>query len=199
VQRRTSRGAFLFDQGQPFGLTLLITEGVVAVRRLTVQGRFVLIDVAGADDVLGRIDEAEDLPRREQAMALSEVSYLAFAPGSADAPRPTQLIDALIRRDRRRSDRMVAALTESVDRRLERLLYELAGLQAVPCTHGLALEVLLNQSEIADLVGASRPVVNQALSRLKAQGKLDFNARQVCVHSTLLRACAGAGAHGAEC
>jgi CRP/FNR family transcriptional regulator, cyclic AMP receptor protein len=189
-QRRVGRGAVLFEQGQTFDWSLLITAGVVAVRRLTAEGRLVLIDVAGAGDVLGRIDASDTAPCDEQAVALGDVTYLAFRPGSADAPvPPAQIIASLVQRDRRRNDRMVVAVTEPVERRLERLLCELALLQAMPCTHGLALEVLLSQSEIADLVGASRPVINQALSRLKSQGKLDFNARQVCVHSTLLAEC----------
>ena len=43
---------------------------------------------------------------------------------------------------------------------------ELAGAYGENCHHGYELDIPLNQSELADLVGASRPVVSTILNKL---------------------------------
>ena len=47
--------------------------------------------------------------------------------------------------------------------------------------HGFGQHLRLTQQELADLVGASRPVVSTILNKLRAKGVLGYNREYVCV------------------
>ncbi len=68
-----------------------------------------------------------------------------------------------------------------VETRLAEVFHELSSGFATRCTHGFGEHLRLSQQELADLVGASRPVVSTILNRLKEQGVLNYNREYVCV------------------
>jgi CRP/FNR family cyclic AMP-dependent transcriptional regulator len=49
------------------------------------------------------------------------------------------------------------------------------------CEHGFGQHIRLTQQELADLVGASRPVVSTILNRLRDKGVLGYSREYVCV------------------
>jgi CRP-like cAMP-binding protein len=59
--------------------------------------------------------------------------------------------------------------------RLAATFRELSGGFATRCDHGFGQHLRLTQQELADLVGASRPVVSTILNKLRAQGLLGYN------------------------
>lgn len=48
-------------------------------------------------------------------------------------------------------------------------------------TQGYELDIPLNQSELADLVGASRPVVSTILNKLRTQDILEYGREYICI------------------
>jgi hypothetical protein len=74
----------------------------------------------------------------------------------------------------------------SVDRRVIESLVELAGSFGARCPHGFSLEIRLTQQDIADLVGASRPVVSSILSGLRKRGLLNYTRDMICVNDSAL-------------
>jgi CRP/FNR family transcriptional regulator, cyclic AMP receptor protein len=81
---------------------------------------------------------------------------------------------------------VLRAMTQSVDRRVVETLVELAGSFGARCPHGFSLEIRLTQQDIADLVGASRPVVSSILSGLRKRGLLDYTRDMICVNDSAL-------------
>ena len=65
------------------------------------------------------------------------------------------------------------------------MLTELAKMFGIRCTHGHALEIHLTQQDLADLVGASRPVVSTIMNELRNRGKLDYTRDLICVKDVL--------------
>lgn len=65
--------------------------------------------------------------------------------------------------------------------RLVETLRDLAGSHGGNCTHGFELDIKLTQQELADLVGATRPVVSTILNEFKARGILDYHRTLICI------------------
>ncbi|MEW6681634.1 MAG: helix-turn-helix domain-containing protein [Nitrospirota bacterium] len=65
--------------------------------------------------------------------------------------------------------------------RLAQTFRDLSGGFATRCIHGFGQHLRLTQQELADLVGASRPVVSTILNKLRNKGVLAYNREYVCV------------------
>lgn len=65
--------------------------------------------------------------------------------------------------------------------RLVETLRELSGGFEARCEHGFGRHIRLSQQELADLVGASRPVVSTILNRLRKEGVLGYTREYVCI------------------
>jgi CRP-like cAMP-binding protein len=65
--------------------------------------------------------------------------------------------------------------------RLAETFRALSGGFATRCDHGFGQHLRLTQQELADLVGASRPVVSTILNKLRDKGVLGYNREYVCV------------------
>jgi CRP/FNR family transcriptional regulator, cyclic AMP receptor protein len=102
-------------------------------------------------------------------------------------PRLAVVVAEYLARSKRSAERRVLrAMSQSVDRRVIETLVELAGSCGVRCPHGFSLEIRLTQQDIADFVGASRPVVSSILSGLRKRGLLDYTRDMICVNDSAL-------------
>ena len=68
-----------------------------------------------------------------------------------------------------------------VELRLIETLRELSGGFEQRCEHGFGQHIRLSQQELADLVGATRPVVSTILNRLRNEGVLGYSRDYVCI------------------
>jgi CRP-like cAMP-binding protein len=70
-------------------------------------------------------------------------------------------------------ERRIASLVfKDVPTRLAETLLELAEDFGQPCEHGFALDLVLTQQELADLIGATRQIVNATLKQWQHQGMI---------------------------
>jgi CRP-like cAMP-binding protein len=94
----------------------------------------------------------------------------------------SSLTDALLTIMAERVDRLTRQLTEvlflSVDRRIARRIWQIAELYGGRVA---GTKVPLTQQDIADLVGATRPTVNQSLSKLADRGAIQLNRGSVTI------------------
>jgi CRP-like cAMP-binding protein len=90
-------------------------------------------------------------------------------------------VSLLSRRQRQMERRLEGFAFKRVEARLAETFRELSGGFAMRCEHGFGQHLRLSQQELADLVGASRPVVSTILNRLRDQGVLGYNREYVCV------------------
>jgi CRP/FNR family transcriptional regulator, cyclic AMP receptor protein len=49
-----------------------------------------------------------------------------------------------------------------------------------PSAHGFALELVITQQDLADLIGATRPVVNAALKQFERRGLISLHRQFIC-------------------
>ncbi len=69
---------------------------------------------------------------------------------------------------------------KDVPARLAEALLELGESYGQPCAHGLALELVITQQDLADLVGATRSVVNATLKPFQRRGLIYPRRNVLC-------------------
>jgi CRP-like cAMP-binding protein len=77
--------------------------------------------------------------------------------------------------------KIVSLVFKDVPTRLAETLLELAEDLGQPCTHGFARDVVLTQQELADLIGATRQIVNATLKEWQQQGMIVLRRHCICL------------------
>jgi CRP-like cAMP-binding protein len=190
---RLADRAALYAQGEPANALFLILDGFVKTSRICEDGTEITIELLKYGDIAGAIP-IRQLPseNEETARAIGDVvvqRVLGHELGDAMEvnPRLAVFVAEYLARSKRSAERRVfRAMTQSVDRRVIETLVELAGSFGTRCPHGFSLEIRLTQQDIADLVGASRPVASSILSGLRKRGLLDYTRDMICVNDSAL-------------
>lgn len=175
---RFARGEMIFARGDKSARLYLIAEGQVRLAIGSGEGRELSFEIARAGAIFGEIAALDGAPRSAEATALSEVSAFtleneAFRRLRRRHPELSEAAIALLcRRLRRVSENLENVALHLLPVRLARLLLrELGESEAAP---GARIPLLLafSQSELAQLLGASRPKVNAAFGVLEAAGAI---------------------------
>lgn len=177
--RYTTRdaGATLITAEEPGEQVFIICSGIVKVHVIQPDGRDIVLALLGAGQVLGEMSLVDGSPTSASALALEPCTLLAIERRSFERLLRTipalayNLALILSRRLRRANLHLQAMLTFDLRSRVVRQLLLLAHEFGQPTADGgLLLPLRLTQSDLADLVGASRFRVNQALVELRQRG-----------------------------
>jgi CRP/FNR family transcriptional regulator, cyclic AMP receptor protein len=166
---------------QPGEAIYIILHGTVKIH--IEQGeRDVIISILGAGDLLGEMSLIDSVGRSASAVTLEDslmlwmdrmtFSYMLdnFAPVARNLVR---ILSSRVRL----SDQLIQALaTLDVNGRVARQLLAFAEKYGREKDGATRIRIVLTQSDIADLVGASRKRVNQAMVLFKEQGLIDTDA-----------------------
>lgn len=166
---------------QPGEAVYIILHGTVKIH--IEQGeRDVIISILGAGDLLGEMSLIDSIGRSASAVTLEDslmlwmdkatFSYLLdnFTPVARNLVR---ILSARVRL----SDQLIQALaTLDVNGRVARQLLAFAEKYGREKSGATQIRIVLTQSDIADLVGASRKRVNQAMVLFKERGLIDTDA-----------------------
>jgi len=182
---------FLYRQGDLGTYVFWIKGGIVKQSYLTVQGSEVTIALLKCGDVIGDL-KADKQAREESAQALGNVSCYRMAYNDFKAlllhypALAWQVLEETYVRKQKIEHKLRIILTQPIEMRLAATLLELAKMFGVQCTHGYALEIHLTQQDVADLIGASRPVVSTVLNDFRSRGMLEYTRDQICVNDAAL-------------
>lgn len=171
-----ARGELLFGRGDPGDRIYLIAEGRVRIAITTGDGRELSFRHAVTGDMIGEIAVLDGEPRTADATAITSVlAYLldgnAFRQLRAAHPAISEgIIAFLCSRVRDTSDQLETIALYPLDVRVARLLLVALGDRKAPPGKRVPLELGFSQSELAFLLGASRPKINAALGALEAAG-----------------------------
>lgn len=175
--RRYERHEVVFHRDDPGDSLHLVCRGRLGVRVSTPSGDSLTLTVLSPGDAFGEL-AVMGRPHRRTAtvIAWEEVETLslggpAFQSLCQAHPSIEKLVVVLLaERVDQLSQRLLEALYVSVDRRIYRRLVELCDIYG----DGAPRTVIpLTQDDIAGLVGASRPTVNQVLQRLGTGGVVE--------------------------
>ena len=76
-----------------------------------------------------------------------------------------------------------AVLHQSATSRLALMLHQLAVQHGGHCRHGHDIDIRLTQQELADLIGASRPVVSTILNEFRQRQIVNYTRSFICIEN----------------
>lgn len=190
TRRRTyARGEVLVREGDPSDSLHLVEAGRLAVRVDTAAGDAAMLNVIGPADWFGELSllrgragvRTATVVALEPAITRS-LTEPAFAELRRRHPAIGELLLALLaQRVEELSRRLVEAMYDGLDRRVQQRLLELVrvygdGEPDRPVT------VPLTQEQLAELVGGTRQSINEVLQKLNRRGVVDLERGRIVVH-----------------
>lgn len=176
----------IYRQGDSVHDIFRVLDGQVTIARTTQEGSLLTTALLGSGDFFGPAlsgaGEAEDSARAKGSVSIWRAPMAEFRRLLAHHPDASwDFVSILARRHRQMERRLESFAFKRVEVRLAEVFRELSGGFAMRCEHGFGQHLRLSQQELADLVGASRPVVSTILNRLRDKGVLGYNREYVCV------------------
>jgi CRP/FNR family cyclic AMP-dependent transcriptional regulator len=200
--REYAKDDIIFRQGDESREVYFVLKGKIRVFRISPAGEETSIDIFSTNDVIGEMAAIDYQPRSATAKAITKAALLTMS--QEDFLRHVRTMPDLafaLARMLSQKLRWTAAFAESIaqfdaaGRLLHILLLyrERFGREVVPGKR-YEIELELNQSDLASMVGARREWVNRLFSEWKRRGLVEFN-RDVVTIVDLERVIAERDAH----
>ncbi len=188
--RTVRAGAYIMSKEEPGEAVYVILSGTVKVHAEQRDGRDVILSILGPGETLGEMALLENTVRSANVLALenTEVAWmprtefldtLYSVPGLA-----VNLARMLSRRFRLASERVEALASMDVDARLARQLLAFAQEYGEAQPNGdIVIPLRLTQSDLAEMIGASRVRINQVEGYYKDSGYISVSpSHRVTIH-----------------
>jgi len=186
IARRAHRRVFEAGRNvmtieQPGEAVYIILHGTVKIH-IEQGDREVILSILGAGDLLGEMSLIDSVGRSASAVTLESslmlwMDKLTFSYMLENFPPVARNLVKILSARVRLSDQLIQALaTLDVNGRVARQLLAFAEKYGREKDGATQIRIVLTQSDIADLVGASRKRVNQTMVLLKEQGFIDTDA-----------------------
>lgn len=185
--RSYGAGEVLVHRGEPADSLHLVEAGRLAVRVSTADGDSATLNVLGPGDYFGELSllDTHAAVRTASVVALEAARTRTLSAGAFRTLRTSHrqaeqlLMTLLARRVEELSTRLLEVMYDGLERRVERRLAGLAETYAdAEADH---VVVPLTQADLAELVGGTRPSVNQVLQRLAAEGVIELGRGRITV------------------
>jgi CRP-like cAMP-binding protein len=181
--REFARNEIVCHAGDPGDALHFVERGHLAVRGTLATGATATFNILSPGDYFGELALLRPDHRRTATVVSLEASRTQSVAGSAFAalcarkPELERVVTTLLAdRVEALSQRLLETMYESLDRRVCRRLVELA---ATYGDHDGSAVVPLSQAQLAELVGATRPSVNQVLQRLVDDGTVALGRSRI--------------------
>jgi CRP/FNR family transcriptional regulator, cyclic AMP receptor protein len=164
-----ARHTHLYHSGDPAEYVYFLIEGQVKIYGKNPSGRRVTLALLQPGEVFGGLNTYSAYEQEAEALEPSTIyalrtqdfrALLETKPGLA-----LQVMPRLGQRKRLLERKIASLVLKDVPTRLAETLLELAEDLGQPCPHGFALDLALTQQELADLIGATRQIVNATLKQ----------------------------------
>jgi CRP-like cAMP-binding protein len=170
VRRTYGRGQYLWYQGDDGAHLAVIGDGLVKVVISSEHGDEVVLRTLGPGATLGELALLDGSPRSAAVVAVEPTTALLLTRATVLEllGRHPSVLDALLRS----LDGLVRGLTEQAGD-----LAEAHGSGAQPPT----VDIRLSQSDLAAMVGATRPAVNRVLQGMAARGLIAVSGQAIAL------------------
>lgn len=184
------RGAIIFVQGEPADSVFYVQKGKIKLTVLSQAGKEATVGVLGEGAFFGEGGLAGQSVRMGSASAMTECTLLRIDRQSmVDALHREHafsdlFVSHLLARNIRYEEDLVDQLFNSSEKRLARILLLLAhfGKEGKPET----VIPKITQESLAEMVGTTRSRVSFFMNRFKKLGFVDYDGKEMRVHSSLL-------------
>ena len=191
LQRTYRRGQFLWYQGDPGEYLVILASGLVKVTVTSPHGDEMLLVTLGPSEVVGELSVIDGGPRSASVVALRPTTGIVVgrAPLIALMQRSPELFDVLLRSMgalvRRLTERATDLVFLDLAARVAKLLLRESEGRSGEQRPGALVDLGLTQTELAQMVGASRPAVNRVLQSLAARGSISLDGPKIRIHDSI--------------
>ncbi len=188
VEKQVSKGTVVMVEGTIGDSLFAITSGRVKVFMGDEDGREIILKILGPGDFFGEMSMIDSQPRSASVAALEPstfkvLSHEAFAQCVERAPRIATMVMQALAKRLRDADRKISTLAlMDVYGRVANTLLELA----INDNGKLIVGEKLSQQDIANMVGASREMVNRILKDLSERGYITVESKTITIHDEKL-------------
>ncbi len=183
-----SHGSVIYKQGQRVEEIFCVLDGQVKLARLSRDGAELTTGLLANGDLFGApLNDPATFKTPESAIVKGDGSVLRISVNEFRnlllnyPPLGLRVVELLDLRRQKMERRLECFAFKRIESRLIETLRELSGGFEKRCEHGFGQHIRLSQQELADLVGASRPVVSTILNRLRKEGVLGYSREYVCI------------------
>jgi CRP-like cAMP-binding protein len=179
--RDVPRGATIFSKGDPGTSLFAVSSGVVEITVPSLDGKNVVFNLIKEGEVFGEIALLDGQPRTADAVAFTDCRLLVierrdFISLLRDSPDITmRLIEVLCARLRRTTEQVEDLMFLDLGERLAKTLLRLSDL-AEP-----AGSLSISQSQLSQIVGMSREMINKQLQVWARYGWVRLDRRRLTV------------------
>jgi len=178
-RRRYARGQVIFAQGDPGQSLYVVETGRVAATASTADGRELVLNRFGPRECFGELALLDGEPRSADAVALEACSlfllhrddFLRFL--EEHPPVAIRLLVVVSRKLRHTTQQALDVAFLDVPARIARTLLELATTRGALESSDHAPWLRVTQSELSEMIGATRETTNRWLSHYASQGLID--------------------------
>jgi CRP/FNR family transcriptional regulator/CRP/FNR family cyclic AMP-dependent transcriptional regulator len=173
LPRRFGPGQIIFHHGDPGGLLYIIGRGKVKITHSTLEGQEALLAILGAGDFFGELALLDDSPRSATAEAIELTETLTlhredFIRYLHQNPDFTlHVLKTMAQHIRRLNLQLADIFFLDLPGRLARTLLRLAEQHGREIEDGLLIDLILTQTDLAEMTGATRVSINKTLSRFR--------------------------------
>ena len=182
VRRTYGRNQFLWYQGDDGAHLVVVASGLVKVVLSSPQGGEVVLTTLGPGEISGELAVLDGSPRSASVVAAEPTTVLLLTRATVldTLNRYPSVLDALLRS----LGNLIRRITEQagdfvfldLGGRVAKLLLHLAEAHGASST---VLDLRLTQSDLAAMVGATRPAVNRVLQHLAGRGVIEVDGQRI--------------------
>jgi len=182
-------GHFVYRQGDPAVALYYIISGTAKVSVNTENGREAAIAILSGGDFFGESCMYGQLSQGTTVTTTSDCEIARFNQamvGRALRDDPAFLdvfLNFLLKQNQKLKADLIDQLFNSSEKRLARILLTLA--RTGQADQSTIITLPINQEMLADMVGTTRPRINQFMNKFRKLGYIEYNG-QIKVHSSLL-------------
>ena len=183
VEKSYPRSAVVLTEGEMGDSLYMIQTGKVKVFIGDEDGREIILKILGPGDFFGEMSMIDKQPRSASVTTLEAstfhiLSHAAFEKCTEQAPRIANMVMRVLATRVREADRKIGTLAlMDVYGRVASTLLELA----VYNNGKLMVGEKLSQQDLANMVGASREMVNRILKDLSDRGFITVESKSITI------------------
>jgi CRP/FNR family cyclic AMP-dependent transcriptional regulator len=185
---RVKQKSELFHKGDSGSDLYVVVEGKLKALTTSLEGDDVVFNIHGPGDLIGEIGMLAELPRTATVaalepcvlLALSRRDLLGFLRAHPDVA--IEMLAFVTRRLAHLSELVEDTLFLNLPLRLAKKLLELSASYGEQTPDGVRLDLKLSQTELGDLVGATRESINKQLRTWTSGGLLSIDAGHLVIH-----------------
>ena len=188
IEKQVPKGTVVMTEGTVGDSLFTISSGRVKVFIGDEDGREIILKILGPGDFFGEMSMIDSQPRSASVATLEPsvfkvLSHQAFTQCLERAPRIATLVMQALAKRLRDADRKISTLAlMDVYGRVANTLLELA----IDSNGKLVVGEKLSQQDIANMVGASREMVNRILKDLSDRGYITVESKMITIHDQKL-------------